>query len=92
MTSSSFIYLRNSCLGRLGTGSSANTCTPVQVEIPDNYKPSQAFCGLDCSVILTVDGSMLCCGSNRSVTSETVGPRHTLIRNATANKFDHDAA
>ena len=51
--------------GRLGTGSAENVCTPVAVLVPDNCKPVEAFCGSDCSVIVSLEGAMMCCGSNR---------------------------
>lgn len=63
----------NSCLfilwfdlpGRLGLGSSSSHATPQQVVIPSPHNASSVHCGTDCSVILTQEGVVLACGSNR---------------------------
>ncbi|XP_064624629.1 serine/threonine-protein kinase Nek8-like [Lineus longissimus] len=52
--------------GRLGLGSNQSFPSPQPVPIPDQFQPRSVHCGVDCSVVITVDKKMLCCGSNRS--------------------------
>lgn len=51
--------------GRLGLGNQETQCTPQPVPIPNNLSARSVHCGVDCSVILTSDNKLLCCGSNR---------------------------
>ncbi|XP_062509330.1 serine/threonine-protein kinase Nek8-like isoform X2 [Corticium candelabrum] len=51
--------------GRLGLGSVTSHTTPQQVIIPSSHQTQSVFCGTDCSVILTQEGIILACGSNR---------------------------
>lgn len=51
--------------GRLGLKRTSSVNRPLLATIPQNYKPVQAFCSSDCSVLLTDDGSILATGSNR---------------------------
>nr|XP_022317954.1 serine/threonine-protein kinase Nek8-like [Crassostrea virginica] len=51
--------------GRLGLGDQESHASPRPVSIPDPLRPSSVHCGVDCSMILTLDNKLLCCGSNR---------------------------
>lgn len=51
--------------GRLCLGSQESYCSPQEVMIPDNFQPNLVTCGIDCSMLLTLEGQLLCCGSNR---------------------------
>jgi NIMA (never in mitosis gene a)-related kinase len=51
--------------GRLGLGTQDSHASPLPVPIPEHFQPSKVCCGVDCSVILTHDNKLLCCGSNR---------------------------
>ncbi|RUS85141.1 hypothetical protein EGW08_007105 [Elysia chlorotica] len=51
--------------GRLGLGNYASCTSPQPVAVPDNCRPCSVHCGMDCSVILTLEKSLLCSGSNR---------------------------
>ncbi|XP_069125944.1 serine/threonine-protein kinase Nek8-like [Argopecten irradians] len=51
--------------GRLGLGSQDSFSTPQMVQVPPPHHPSSVHCGMDCSMILTLDNKLLCSGSNR---------------------------
>lgn len=51
--------------GRLGLGNYASCTSPQPVAVPDNCHPCSVHCGMDCSVIQTLEKSLLCSGSNR---------------------------
>ncbi|KAK7468188.1 hypothetical protein BaRGS_00036601 [Batillaria attramentaria] len=51
--------------GRLGLGNQECTAFPQPVAVAEDIRPCSVYCGVDCSVILTLDGTLLCCGSNR---------------------------
>ncbi|XP_041360031.1 serine/threonine-protein kinase Nek8-like [Gigantopelta aegis] len=51
--------------GRLGLGNQESFSSPQPVPIPNNLRPSSVHCGVDCSMILTLDNKLMCCGSNR---------------------------
>ncbi|XP_035826052.1 serine/threonine-protein kinase Nek8 isoform X2 [Aplysia californica] len=51
--------------GRLGLGSYESTASPKPVPVGQNVHPCSVHCGMDCSVILTLENSLLCSGSNR---------------------------
>jgi len=51
--------------GRLGLGTYESTSSPKPVPIPDSMQPCEVHCGMDCSVIMTLDRTLLCSGSNR---------------------------
>lgn len=51
--------------GRLGLGSDESHSLPQEVPIADGWQPKTAYCGVDCSMVLTSDHQLLCCGSNR---------------------------
>ncbi|XP_063404093.1 serine/threonine-protein kinase Nek8-like [Mytilus trossulus] len=51
--------------GRLGLGTQDSHASPMPVPIPEHFQPSKVCCGVDCSMILTHDNKLLCCGSNR---------------------------
>ncbi|CAL1542439.1 unnamed protein product, partial [Lymnaea stagnalis] len=51
--------------GRLGLGNYDSTTSPKPVNIPGDSHPCFVHCGMDCSVILTLEHTLLCSGSNR---------------------------
>ncbi|XP_053749270.1 serine/threonine-protein kinase Nek8 isoform X4 [Panthera pardus] len=58
--------LFTACLtGRLGLGTRESHSCPQQVSIPPGQEAQRVVCGIDSSLILTVPGRALACGSNR---------------------------
>ncbi|VFV43583.1 serine threonine-protein kinase [Lynx pardinus] len=58
--------LFTACLtGRLGLGTRESHSCPQQVSIPPGQEAQRVVCGIDSSMILTVPGRALACGSNR---------------------------
>ena len=55
--------------GRLGLGNQECMASPQPVPVSEDVRPCSVYCGVDCSVILTLDGTLLCCGNNRLVTA-----------------------
>ncbi|GFO13285.1 serine/threonine-protein kinase nek8 [Plakobranchus ocellatus] len=51
--------------GRLGLGDYASCTSPQPVSVPEGCRPCSVHCGMDCSVILTLERMLLCSGSNR---------------------------
>ncbi|XP_029417253.1 serine/threonine-protein kinase Nek8 isoform X5 [Nannospalax galili] len=51
--------------GRLGLGTRESHSCPQQVPVPPGQEAQQVVCGIDSSMILTVHGWALACGSNR---------------------------
>ncbi|XP_010859989.1 PREDICTED: serine/threonine-protein kinase Nek8-like [Bison bison bison] len=51
--------------GRLGLGTRESHSCPQQVPMPPGQEAQRVICGIDSSVILTVPGQALACGSNR---------------------------
>ncbi|XP_029784258.1 serine/threonine-protein kinase Nek8 isoform X1 [Suricata suricatta] len=51
--------------GRLGLGTRECHSCPQQVSIPPGQEAQRVVCGIDSSMILTVPGRALACGSNR---------------------------
>ncbi|XP_077981565.1 serine/threonine-protein kinase Nek8-like [Glandiceps talaboti] len=51
--------------GRLGLDSQESFNSPQPVMLPDPYQAKSIHCGVDCSMLVTTDGSLLVCGSNR---------------------------
>uniref|UniRef100_A0A8C9JCE9 non-specific serine/threonine protein kinase n=1 Tax=Panthera tigris altaica TaxID=74533 RepID=A0A8C9JCE9_PANTA len=51
--------------GRLGLGTRESHSCPQQVSIPPGQEAQRVVCGIDSSMILTVPGRALACGSNR---------------------------
>ncbi|XP_051848256.1 serine/threonine-protein kinase Nek8 isoform X2 [Antechinus flavipes] len=51
--------------GRLGLGSRESHSSPQQVPVPPEQEAQWVVCGIDSSMILTVPGRALACGSNR---------------------------
>lgn len=51
--------------GRLGLGTRESHSCPQQVPVPPGQEPQRVVCGIDSSMILTVPGHALACGSNR---------------------------
>nr|XP_045015578.1 serine/threonine-protein kinase Nek8 isoform X2 [Jaculus jaculus] len=51
--------------GRLGLGTRESHSCPQQVPIPPGQEAQRVVCGIDSSMILTVPGRALACGSNR---------------------------
>ena len=51
--------------GRLGLGNQECMASPQPVAVSEDIRPCSVYCGVDCSVILTLDGTLLCCGNNR---------------------------
>ena len=72
-------WCKSCCMssGRLGLGSQESFCIPQEVPIPADYKPSVVYCGVDSSMLLTLESELLCCGSNRSVCKSQI---HTLLK------------
>ncbi|XP_012582104.1 PREDICTED: serine/threonine-protein kinase Nek8 isoform X2 [Condylura cristata] len=58
--------LFTACLtGRLGLGTRESHSCPQQVSMPSGQEAQRVVCGIDSSMILTVPGQALACGSNR---------------------------
>ncbi|XP_070562711.1 serine/threonine-protein kinase Nek8-like [Ptychodera flava] len=51
--------------GRLGLNSQESRNSPQPVTIPEPYQAKTVHCGVDCSMLVATDGSLLVCGSNR---------------------------
>uniref|UniRef100_A0A452U5H4 Serine/threonine-protein kinase Nek8 n=1 Tax=Ursus maritimus TaxID=29073 RepID=A0A452U5H4_URSMA len=51
--------------GRLGLGTRESHSCPQQVSMPPGQEAQRVVCGIDSSMILTVPGQALACGSNR---------------------------
>ncbi|XP_066219756.1 serine/threonine-protein kinase Nek8 isoform X2 [Saccopteryx leptura] len=51
--------------GRLGLGTRESHSSPQQVPMPPRQEAQRVVCGIDSSMILTVPGQVLACGSNR---------------------------
>ncbi|KAM4845072.1 serine/threonine-protein kinase Nek8 isoform 2-T2 [Thomomys bottae] len=51
--------------GRLGLGTTESHSCPQQVPLPPGQEAQRVVCGIDSSMILTVSGRALACGSNR---------------------------
>lgn len=51
--------------GRLGLGTLESHTTPQPVEFPDGVSPCYVNCGVDCSMVITLDNKLFCCGNNR---------------------------
>ena len=51
--------------GRLGLGTQDSHNTPQPVSFPETLRPCSVHCGVDCSMVLTLDNKLLCCGNNR---------------------------
>ncbi|KAM9749146.1 serine/threonine-protein kinase Nek8 isoform 4-T6 [Dama dama] len=51
--------------GRLGLGTRESHSCPQQVPMPPGQEAQRVICGIDSSMILTVPGRALACGSNR---------------------------
>jgi len=58
--------------GRLGLTGEEMYVIPqrVTLTVSDYSRPVDVVCGVDCTVMLCQDGSLLCCGSNRSVVTK----------------------
>ncbi|XP_072173029.1 serine/threonine-protein kinase Nek8-like [Diadema setosum] len=52
--------------GRLGLDSQESFSSPQAVMIPPQHQAKSVCCGVDCSIILTTEGALIGCGSNRS--------------------------
>ncbi|XP_060071044.1 serine/threonine-protein kinase Nek8-like [Ylistrum balloti] len=68
--------------GRLGLGSQDSFSTPQMVSVPKPHHPSSVHCGMDCSMILTLDNKLLCSGSNRynKLGLDEIGPDGTCSK------------
>ncbi|KAL4236853.1 Serine/threonine-protein kinase Nek8 [Mactra antiquata] len=51
--------------GRLGLGSQDSHTTPQPVPFTEGVSPCFVQCGVDCSMVLTLDNKLYCCGNNR---------------------------
>ncbi|XP_052774404.1 serine/threonine-protein kinase Nek8-like isoform X1 [Mya arenaria] len=51
--------------GRLGLGTQESHTTPQPVSFPEGNSPCSVNCGVDCSMIITLDNKLFCSGSNR---------------------------
>ncbi len=54
------------CLeGRLGLGTQDTHNSPQQVCLPVEFEAQRVVCGVDCSMIISTQYSIVACGSNR---------------------------
>lgn len=51
--------------GRLGLGNQDTHNSPEQVCLPVEFEANRVVCGVDCSIIISSQYSILACGSNR---------------------------
>lgn len=51
--------------GRLGLGTLECHNSPQQVAVPPEHEAQRVICGIDSSMVLTVNNQILACGSNR---------------------------
>uniref|UniRef100_A0A8C6NH13 Serine/threonine-protein kinase Nek8 n=1 Tax=Nothobranchius furzeri TaxID=105023 RepID=A0A8C6NH13_NOTFU len=51
--------------GRLGLSTQDTHNCPQQVCLPAEFKAQRVVCGVDCSMIISTQGSIVACGSNR---------------------------
>ncbi|XP_072248298.1 serine/threonine-protein kinase Nek8 isoform X1 [Leuresthes tenuis] len=51
--------------GRLGLGTQDTHNCPQQVCLPVEFEAQKVVCGIDCSMIISTQGSIVACGSNR---------------------------
>ncbi|XP_019401378.1 PREDICTED: serine/threonine-protein kinase Nek8 [Crocodylus porosus] len=51
--------------GRLGLGTLESHNSPQQVPVPSEHEAQGVICGIDASMVLTIRGHILACGSNR---------------------------
>lgn len=61
ITSSSLVFTA----GRLGLGTQDTHNSPQQVCLPVEFEANRVVCGVDCSIIISSQYSILACGSNR---------------------------
>ncbi|XP_034496911.1 serine/threonine-protein kinase Nek8 isoform X5 [Ailuropoda melanoleuca] len=74
--------LFTACLtGRLGLGTRESHSCPQQVSMPPGQEAQRVVCGIDSSMILTVPGGALACGSNRF---NKLGLDHLSLREESA--------
>lgn len=59
------LFIKFLSTGRLGLGNQDCMASPQPVAVSEDIRPCSVYCGVDCSVILTLDGTLLCCGNNR---------------------------
>ena len=55
----------NPLQGDIVRSSDKNVLPALKVIINEEYKTVSVTCGIDSSMVLTQDGQLLCCGSNR---------------------------
>nr|XP_008269242.1 serine/threonine-protein kinase Nek8 isoform X4 [Oryctolagus cuniculus] len=70
--------------GRLGLGTRESHSCPQQVPLPPGQEAQRIVCGIDSSMLLTVPGQALACGSNRLCTPgpgapAECGPGHCAL-------------
>uniref|UniRef100_A0A4W5LTP0 Serine/threonine-protein kinase Nek8 n=1 Tax=Hucho hucho TaxID=62062 RepID=A0A4W5LTP0_9TELE len=51
--------------GRLGLGTQDSHNSPQQVCVPGKFEAHRVLCGVDCSMVISTQNSILACGSNR---------------------------
>ncbi|CAD5209195.1 unnamed protein product [Bursaphelenchus xylophilus] len=51
--------------GKLGTGNSENILIPTQIDIPTKQLIANVKCGPDCTMLITVTGTVIVMGSNK---------------------------
>ncbi|XP_010893685.1 serine/threonine-protein kinase Nek8 isoform X2 [Esox lucius] len=51
--------------GRLGLGTQDSHNSPQQVCVPADFEAQRVLCGVDCSMVISTQNSILACGSNR---------------------------
>lgn len=52
-------------VGRLGLGNQDTHNSPQQVCLPVEFEANRVVCGVDCSIVISSQLSILACGSNR---------------------------
>lgn len=68
LLTASYQQTTSSCLGftgRLGLGTQDTHNSPQQVCLPAEFEANRVVCGVDCSIIISSQCSILACGSNR---------------------------
>lgn len=58
-------YLFPSVAGRLGLGTQDSHNSPQQVCVPGEFEAHRVLSGVDCSMVISTQNSILACGSNR---------------------------
>lgn len=60
-----YVLIYGFTAGRLGLGTQDTHNSPTQVCLPVEFEANRVVCGVDCSIIISSQYSILACGSNR---------------------------